>query len=205
MPLSSNAIRMKKRTIQTVARARVRLVITAIIAFALGAGVMWLGQRKTELLPPQVPATAAAAAPDVSQLGAADAALTLANWNYDRQNWSHALEHYQQAIAAGRDNPDVLTDLGNCFRFLNQPQKALEQYENAQRLNPQHENSLYNQAGLFAEVLHDPERAKELAREFIARFPKSPRAESARRFINQLDTGPQTDRQRIEDWMSTRK
>ena len=99
----------------------------------------------------------------------------------------------------------MLTDLGNCFRFLNQPQKALEQYENAQRLNPQHENSLYNQAGLFAEVLHDPERAKALAREFIARFPKSPRAESARGFIDQLDTGPQADRQRIEDWMSTRK
>lgn len=196
---------MKKQTIQTAKPAKTSLLITAIVAFALGAGAMWLAQRETKHSPQQIPATAAATAPDVSQLGAADAALTLANWNYDRQNWEHAIEHYQQAIAAGRDTPDVRTDLGNCFRFLGQPQKALEQYENAQRQNPQHENSLYNQAGLFAEVLHDPERAKASAREFIARFPQSPRVESARRFIDQVDTGPQTDRQRIEDWMSTRK
>lgn len=196
---------MKKRTIQTAARARTRLLIIAIVAFALGAGVMWLGQRETEHSPQQIPATAAASAPDVSQLSAADAALTLANWNYDRQNWAHAIEHYQQAIAAGRDNADVRTDLGNCFRLLGQPQKALEQYENAQHQNPKHENSLYNQAGLFAEVLHDPERAEASAREFIARFPQSPRVESVRRFIDQLDAGPQTERQRIEDWMSTRK
>jgi len=137
--------------------------------------------------------------PDVSQLAPADAATTLANWNYDRQNWSHAIDHYQQAIELGRDNPDVRTDLGNCLRFLGQPQKALEQYETAQRQNPQHENSLFNQAGLFAEVLHDSERAKATAREFIARFPQSPRAESARKLIGQLEGATDNGKQRIRD------
>jgi hypothetical protein len=32
----------------------------------------------------------------------------------DRQNWAHAIEHYQEEIARGADNPDVRTDLRNC-------------------------------------------------------------------------------------------
>ena len=117
----------------------------------------------------------------------ADAERTLADWNYDRQNWPHAIDHYQEAIAKGADNPDVRTDLGNCFRFIGQPQKALEQYQIAQKQNPMHENSLFNQAGLFAEVLHDNEQALTIAREFLVRFPQSPRAESARQLIARLE------------------
>ncbi len=132
------------------------------------------------------PAPAASAEPpDVSQLAPAEAARTLANWNYDRQNWTQAIAQYEQAIAPGADNPDVRTDLGNCFRFLGQGQKALEQYEIAQKENPLHENSLFNQISLFSEVLHDQERAAAVAREFLARFPQSPRAESARQVLLQ--------------------
>ena len=113
--------------------------------------------------------------PDVSQLGPADAAKTLGDWNYDRHNWAHAIDHYQEAIADGADNPDVRTDLGNCFRFIGEPQKALQQYQIAQTENSMHENSLFNQAGLYAEVLHDDQRASATAREFLKRFPQSDR------------------------------
>jgi tetratricopeptide (TPR) repeat protein len=184
-------------------------LLTVIVAFALGAGAMWL-LGESHPWPKQSSVTKGAAEPrpeeppDVSQLPSADAATTLANWNYDRQNWSHAIDHYQQAIALGRDNPDVRTDLGNCFRFLGQSQKALEQYEIAQRQNPQHENSLLNQAGLFAEVLHDSERAKATAREFIARFPQSPRAESARNLIGQLERETDNGKQRIRDSLNSK-
>ena len=181
------------------------MLLVGLATFGLGAGAMWLVLRESHPSLAQSSATRSAAEPpDVSQLAPADAATTLANWNYDRQNWSHAIEHYQQVIALGRDNPDVRTDLGNCFRFLGEPQKALEQYETAQRQNPQHENSLFNQAGLFAEVLHDSERAKAAAREFIARFPQSPRAESARKLIGQLEGATDNDKQRIRDWLNTK-
>jgi tetratricopeptide (TPR) repeat protein len=182
--------------------SRLPTLLTVIVAFALGAGAMWL-LGESHPWPKQSIATKSAAEPrpeeppDVSQLAPGDAATTLANWNYDRRDWSHAIDHYQQAITLGRDNPDVRTDLGNCFRFLGQAQKALEQYEIAQTQNPQHENSLLNQAGLFAEVLHDSERAKATAREFIARFPQSPRAESARNLIRQLEG--EAGKQRIRD------
>ncbi|MEO8043836.1 MAG: tetratricopeptide repeat protein [Spartobacteria bacterium] len=174
-----------------------------LLAFGLGAGATWLALRGSpndsaqpvieSFLPAgggPAPAVApagvsppAAAPPDVSQLAPAEAARTLANWNYDHQNWSHAIEHYEEAIARGADNADVRTDLGNCFRFLGQPEKALEQYEIAQKQNPLHENSLFNQISLFAQVLHDHERAETVAHDFIARFPQSPQAEAARQLI----------------------
>ncbi|MEO7723603.1 MAG: tetratricopeptide repeat protein [Chthoniobacterales bacterium] len=141
------------------------------------------GGAPTAPMPAAAASPASAAPPDVSQLAPADAARTLANWNYDHQNWPHAIEHYEEAIARGADNADVRTDLGNCFRFLGQPEKALEQYEIAQKQNPQHQNSLFNQISLFAQVLHDHERAETAAHDFIARFPQSPQAEAARQLI----------------------
>ena len=184
-----------------------------LAAFGLGAGVTWLAMRGTVNTPPksaienftgrpvgqppnvsQFPAAEAVGPPDVSQLTPAEAARTLGNWNYDRQNWEHAIKHYEQAIARGGDTPDVRTDLGSCFRFLGQPQKALEQYEIAQRENPQHENSLFNQISLFADLLHDKERAQSIARDFIARFPQSPRAESAKKLMLQFEDTGKTDK-----------
>ncbi len=165
-------------------------------AFALGVGAAWFFLRGATAPSPAIesflPGTAgptsataptlpaAGAPPDVSQLPPAEAARTLGNWNYDQHNWSHAIEHYQQALTAGADTPDVRTDLGNCFRFLGQPQKALEQYEIAQKQDPRHENSLFNQISLFTDYLHDKDRAAAAARDFLARFPQSPQAEAAR-------------------------
>ena len=170
--------------------------LLVLAAFALGAGVTW-GFMRRPAPPPQAiesflpgnaagPTTAASTAPDVSQLPPAEAARTLANWHYDQRNWTHAIEHYQQALAAGADTPDVRTDYGNCFRFLGQPQKALEQYEIAQKRDPRHENSLFNQISLFAEHLHEPDRAAAAARDFVARFPQSPQAAAARQLSAQL-------------------
>jgi len=201
---------LQNRLLAKVRPSRMPFLLVGLSAFAIGAGAMWLALRETQPSVAQNSATRGAAEtragepPDVSHLAPADAATTLANWNYDRQNWSHAIDYYQQAIALGRDNPDVRTDLGNCFRFLGQPQKALEQYETAQRQNPQHENSLFNQAGLFAEVLHDNERAKAAARAFITRFPQSPREESARKLIGELEGRTDNEKQRILDWLNTK-
>ncbi len=169
-----------------------------LAAFLLGAGGMWLimrssspgrpGKPPVERLSPS-PATEP---PDVSQLAPADAARTLGDWNYDRHNWAHAIEHYQEAIADGDDNPDVRTDLGNCFRFIGEPQKALEQYQIAQTENPMHQNSLLNQAGLYAEVLHDDQRALATAREFLKRFPQSDQAAAAGQLISKLEERDQS-------------
>jgi len=150
---------------------------------------MWLimSQRETTPVrpvsfatPPPQNQKSAPTAPDISQLSTADAAVVRGNMAYDHQQWSDAIREYQQAIAGGRDNADVRTDLGNAFRFSDQPEKALEQYTIAQRQNPLHENSLFNQIGLFMEVMHDPNKAIPVCEEFIRRFPTSEKAVRAK-------------------------
>ena len=169
-----------------------------LAAFLLGAGGMWLIMRSSSPgrpgKPPakRLPPSPATESPNVSQSAPADAARILGDWNYDRHNWTHAIEHYQEAIADGADNPDVRTDLGNCFRFIGEPRKALEQYQIAQTENPMHENSLFNQAGLYAEVLHDDQRALATAREFLKRFPQSDRAAAAGELISKLQERDQS-------------
>ena len=169
-----------------------------LAAFLLGAGGMWVIMRSSAPGRPGTPPVArfspspATEPPDVSQLAPADAAKTLGDWNYDRHNWAHAIDHYQEAIADGADNPDVRTDLGNCFRFIGEPHRALEQYQIAQTENPMHENSLFNQAGLYAEVLHDDQRALAIAREFLKRFPQSDRVAAARQLISELQARDQS-------------
>ncbi len=180
-------------------RSEISVPLLIVLAFGLGVLVTWLMMRGTAAtappppatvtrLPPPPPATApggmpggpgsasAAVPPEVSQLPPAEAARTLGNWNYDRQSWAHAIEHYEEAIARGGESADVRTDLGNCHRFLGQAQKALEQYELAQKLDPQHENSLFNQISLYGELLHDDAKAAAVARDFLARFPQSAQA-----------------------------
>jgi tetratricopeptide (TPR) repeat protein len=148
-----------------------------LLSAVVGAGIMWLvmSQRpappRAVTLPTQAPV--ATAPPDTAGLSAADAAVMRGNLAYDHQQWADAIREYQEALAKGRDNADVRTDLGNAFRFSGQPEKALEQYAIAQRLNPQHENSLFNQIGLYMDVMHDPVRAIPICEDFIRRFPNS--------------------------------
>jgi tetratricopeptide (TPR) repeat protein len=153
-------------------------LLPMLLSAAVGAGITWLVMSQRSA-PPERPVTqlnknpVAPTSPDTSALSTADAAVMRANLAYDHQQWADAIREYQDAIAKGRDNADVRTDLGNAFRFSGQPEKALEQYAVAQRQNPQHENSLFNQIGLLMDVMHDPIRAIPICEEFIRRFPAS--------------------------------
>src|SRR4051812_36999151 len=110
---------------------------TMLLSAAAGAALMWLGMSQrsspTEkpspfVTPNKAQTSTAPAAPDLSGLPAADAAVVRGNLAYDHQRWAQAIREYQSAITNGRDNADVRTDLGNAFRFSGQPEKALEQY-----------------------------------------------------------------------------
>ncbi len=124
-----------------------------------------------------------------SSQNSAQRALSQGNAFYDGRNWNQAALQYEQAVAGGLDNADVRTDLGNAYRFLGQPQKALEQYRRAQKQNPQHEQSLFNQGGLYAFSLHDNAKAIAKWREYIQRFPQGATVAEARQLIVQAQSG----------------
>ena len=71
-------------------------------------------------------------------------------------------------------------------RLASMTEKQLEQYTIAHRQNPQHENSLFNQIGLFIEVMHDPIRAIPVCEEFIRRFPSSDKTARVKQQLQEL-------------------
>jgi tetratricopeptide (TPR) repeat protein len=184
-------------------------VLTIIVSAALGAGITWLiisQHSKSEFhpVPLSPPATAFNATPDVSGLSAGNAAVVLGNFAYDHQRWPDAIRQYQEAIASGVNTADVHTDLGNAFRFSGESEKALQQYEIAQKQNPQHENSLFNQGGLYAFSLNQPEKALEIWREYLARFPQSPNAPKTRQLISEVEAAQGDQRSEVARWLKNR-
>ena len=117
------------------------------------------------------------------------AALMRGNWFFDHSNWPRAITEYQSAIQGGIDNPNVRTDLGSAFRFAKQPQKALEQYQIAQKQDPNHENSLFNQAGLYAFSLGQTAKGVEIWNAYLKRFPNGKNAVAARQLLEQAKKG----------------
>ena len=147
--------------------------VVGLLCAALGSGGTYLALK---------PALAAAA---TSRTTAAEAALTQANSYEDQQQWPLAIIAYKQAIAGGLDNPDIRTDLGVSYFRSQQPKLALEQYQVAQRQNPNHENSMYNQGSVYA-VSGNSARAISLWQEYLNRFPAGIHAAEAKTLISEL-------------------
>ncbi len=186
---------MSKRGGRTESQGLGGYLLPMLVSAVVGAGIMWVimsqrqepgQQRPVAFMTPgaKQKETLAPLPAEVSKTSAADAAVIRGNQAYDHQQWAEAIEFYQEAIAKGLDNADVRTDLGNAFRFSGEPEKALEQYTIAQGQNPQHENSLFNQIGLFMDVMRVPARAIPVCEEFLRRFPNSDKAARAK---EQLD------------------
>ena len=170
----------------------------AVASFFAGAMLMWLVLHF--FAPPSAPKPlpATPGAPDVSQMPPAQAAATLGNWEYDHANWTAAAQQYERAIAAGLDTPDIHTDLGTAYRSLGDGEKALAQYGIAQRKDPFHQNSLFSQAIVYAELFHDRPRAIATAREYLRRFPQGRGADGAQKIIAELSGGDDAEKKLTE-------
>ena len=144
-----------------------------LVCAALGAGGTYLALQ---------PALAQAAQ---SRTMTAQTDRAQGNLEEDQGQWQQAIVSYQQAIAAGTDNPDIRTDLGVAYFKSNQPQKALEQYVIAQGQNPNHENSLFNEASAYA-VLGDSARAIGIWKTYLQKFPSGQHVADAKNFIAEV-------------------
>lgn len=174
-------------------------VTIGLFGMLLGATLTYLALRP-QLQPPAAPPAAPATpnpdptthvpAPELTAgQPPAQADRTLGNFYYDHQNWPQAIQHYEAAIKQGSDDADLRTDLGNAYRFAGRPDDALLQYGLAQKMNPAHEFSLFNQGGLYLEDLKQPAKAIAVWQDYIARFPEGRNVEAARQLIAQARSG----------------
>lgn len=112
------------------------------------------------------------------------AALALGNWYFDHQNWKKAIDKYENAIKLGIDNADVRTDLGSAYRFSGNAQKALEEYKRAHKMDPKHENSLFNQGAVYVLMLKQPQKGVDVWKQYIKEFPHGKSVENAKKLID---------------------
>jgi Flp pilus assembly protein TadD len=91
----------------------------------------------------------------------ADALVQLGNLYMDAAKFQQAAEFYERAIAV-RDEPGVRTDLGICYRKLNQPEKALASFQAARTADPSQWQASFNEAIVLAD-LHRNDEARTIA------------------------------------------
>jgi cytochrome c-type biogenesis protein CcmH/NrfG len=70
----------------------------------------------------------------------------LANIYHDVAMWDQAVGYYERAVELTPDDPDLITDLGVCYRGQRQFERALEMFERAASLDAGHVQSRFNSA-----------------------------------------------------------
>jgi tetratricopeptide (TPR) repeat protein len=179
------------------------------VMFGLIAGWIIGAQQANPRVPAAAPASAAAAAPsgggsssraavlDESQVQAlknvADRETSnpaprtqLANLYFDAERYDDAIKWYEQAIALAPSDPNVSTDLGVCYYYTNQPDKALAQFAHSLQLDPKHTKTLLNVGIVKAFGKQDLEGASQAWEQVIQLAPDSPEGQAAKRALDSL-------------------
>ncbi len=89
-----------------------------------------------------------------------DHLVQLGNTEYDLNDFVKAADYYEKARKIRDDSPDVMTDLGVCYKELGQPKKALDLFDRAAENHPDHWQSRYNAAVVRLFDLNDVAGAK---------------------------------------------
>ena len=111
--------------------------------------------------------------------------IRLGNLHYDVEMWDLAAGYYEKAVELEPGNPDVITDLGACYRGMEQFDKALEMFATANQLRPDHHQSLFNTVIVAGFDLNQWERAEAALRALEAMNPKPPNIDELRRTFEQ--------------------
>ncbi len=113
--------------------------------------------------------------------GNSAALVRLANLFHDAGMWTQAIAHYERALASVPDDPDVLTDLGICYRGARQFERALEAFARAQRADPGHWKSLFNTAVVAGFDLGRLDEADRAVSRLEQVHPSAPNLEQLKR------------------------
>ena len=93
----------------------------------------------------------------------AQAVRRLGDLNFDLEQWGQARDFYSRFLQLQPGNVDVTSDLGVVYRGLKEYEKALAQFDEAQRLAPDHWQSLYNKVIVLLDLQRFDEAQQVMA------------------------------------------
>jgi tetratricopeptide (TPR) repeat protein len=112
--------------------------------------------------------------------------VALGNLYFDTHQPQKSVDAYAKALELQPDDPDVLTDQGVMYRALGSYDKAVANFEKANRIRPEHLQSLYNLGVVYAFDLKNLPRAEEAWNKIIQLAPGSENAAQAREALAQI-------------------
>lgn len=112
--------------------------------------------------------------------------VALGNDYFDTRQFQKSIDAYGEALKLNPNSPDVLTDQGVMYEQLADFDRALANFEQAQRVAPTHVQSAYNIGVIWSKHKNDPAKAAVAWKKVIQLAPNSPQAAEARQGLAQL-------------------
>ena len=112
--------------------------------------------------------------------------VQLGNMYFDAERYQEAIRWYDEAFTLNNQDVGVSTDLGVCYYYTDQPDRAIRQLEESLRIDPKHTKTLLNLGIVKAFGKQDLAGATAAWQEVITLDPASPEGQAAQRAIDNL-------------------
>ena len=179
------------------------------VVFGLIAGWV-IGSQQATMRAPAAPPQAAAAAPsgeggtraaplDEAQVNAFTSVasrepsnpqprIQLGNLYFDAERYTDAIKWYAEAVKLAPKDVNASTDLGICYYYTNQIDKAIEQLEHSLQIDPNHVKTLLNAGIVRAFGKQDLDGATKVWQKVLQLSPDSPEGQAAKRALDSLQS-----------------
>jgi tetratricopeptide (TPR) repeat protein len=110
----------------------------------------------------------------------------LGNLYFDAERYQDATQWYEAALKLDPNNADVSTDLGVGYYYLNQPDRALAQFDRSLQIDSKHTKTLLNVGIVRAFGKQDLAGAAKAWEQVLALAPASPEGQAAKRALDAM-------------------
>jgi len=117
-----------------------------------------------------------------------EALVRLANLYHDGNMLDDAISYYEKALAVEPNSPDELTDMGICYRAKREYERALELFQQANKIDPAHWQSLFNYVVVAGFDLGHFDSARQALDTMEKMNPRPPRLDDLRKALEQAAT-----------------
>ena len=138
--------------------------------------------------PPPLDESRAAAMKTSAQQNPTDAVtrVQLGNMYFDAGRFKDAAEWYEAALTIHPKDVNASTDLGITYYYMNQPDRALTQFDRSLAVDPSHAKTLLNVGIVRAFAKQDLKGAAEVWQKVLVVAPSGEEARAARQALDGL-------------------
>lgn len=90
---------------------------------------------------------------------------------YEKEKYADAIPYFIESLKVNDKNEDALYYLGWSYKMTNQPQKALEQFQLLEKLNPNYSPTLYYDLGGLYSDAGQFEKGAQMQQTFLKKYP----------------------------------